>query len=98
MRVHEREVLGISVRFDRRISNNGATVVVGPHVEVSCDVLAKQRNVGRVAAAGDRERAARAPVFVTCSPRTSNLMVAGTTTYALPPVTLLCDGSPRVMK
>ena len=39
-----------------------------------------------------------APVCVTCLPWTLNVMVAGTTTYALSPVTLLCNGSPRVTR
>src|SRR3954468_17726576 len=39
-----------------------------------------------------------APVCVTCWPRTLNVIVAGSTTYALSPVTLLCTGSPSVKK
>ena len=39
-----------------------------------------------------------APICVTCLPWTLNVMVAGTTTYALSPVTLLCNGSPRVTR
>ena len=36
-----------------------------------------------------------APDCVTCLPPTLKLMVAGTTTYALSPVTMLCKGSTR---
>src|SRR5919112_3155407 len=38
------------------------------------------------------------PDCVTCLPCTLNVMVAGTTTYALSPVTSTCHGSPRVTK